>query len=334
MEHLARERRFGILLPVHFECAGTSVTGVAGNISRRGVYVRTDAGVAKDEIVKLGIALPNGVTVHLLSRAVHALETATARTLGRCAGVGFRFVDDESPALRAIADLLSEVSGELSPPVHDVAERLRLVVASSDPRMLNRMTTILEENGYAVEAASSSFETYVLCMQHMPELIVVAEYMASLDGPTLAVQLDQGKVDLKVLRLKKPFTDEELCAEVAAALSKQVWRSSLRANLHEIPLAALLACLESTRKTGVVTATRGDLLVELHVREGRVVTITHAGDADSRDCLLRLLDWTEGTFQFYACPILDPDHIQWSTDQLILEHARMHDERAHTSIPA
>src|SRR5262245_11476713 len=132
MEHTARERRFGIFLPVHFECAGTSVTGVAGNISRRGVYVRTEAGIGKDEIVKLGIALPNGVTVHVLSRAVHALETATARTLGRCAGVGFRFIDEESPALRAIAELIAEVTSEVSPPVHDVAERLRLVVASSD----------------------------------------------------------------------------------------------------------------------------------------------------------------------------------------------------------
>src|SRR5262245_47017082 len=182
MERVARERRLGIALPVEFECAGLPATGVVSNISRRGVYVRTDARIEKDEIVKLGIALPNGLTVSVTSCAVHSLETRTAQALGRCTGVGFRFIDEDSPALRAIANLIDEVAGELPPPVRDVAEPLRLIVASGDARLLNRMTTVLAENGYAVEAASSGFEVYVLCLQHAPELIVAGEYMASLDG--------------------------------------------------------------------------------------------------------------------------------------------------------
>jgi hypothetical protein len=334
MEHIARERRLGILLPVEFESSGVAVTGVAGNISRRGVYVRTDAGVIKDEIVKLGIALPNGTTVSLPSRAVHTIEQNTAQTLGRCAGVGFRFVDDDSPALRAISDLITELVGDVSPPVHDVAERIRLVVASADARLLNRMSTVLGENGYAVEIASSSFETYVLCLEHTPELIVVGEYMASLDGSSLAVQFDHGRVDLKILRLKKPFTDEDLCAQVAAALARQVLRSSLRANVHDIPVGSLLSFLESSHKTGIVTVTRGDVTVELHVRDGHVVSVPHVGDAEARAFLLNLLDWPDGTFQLYVCPILDADRIHWTTQELLLEHARAQDELVREAIPA
>lgn len=332
MERATRERRLGILLPVEFESAGVTVRGVAGNISRRGVYVRTDAAVTMDEIIKLDIVLPNGTTVSVPSRAVHTIEQSTAQTLGRCAGVGFRFVDDDSPALRAIADMIAEVAGDVSPAVHDVAERIPLVVASSDARLLNRMTTVLAENGYVVEAASSSFEAYVLCLEHTPELIVVGEYMASLDGPKLAVQFDHGKVELKILRLKKPFTDEDLCAQVAEALARQVRRSSLRANMHELPLGSLLSFLESARKTGVVTIVRGDSLVELHLRDGHVVSIPHVGQADARSYLLNLLDWTEGTLQFYACPIADADQIHWSTQELVLEHARTHDELARAPI--
>jgi hypothetical protein len=336
MERMTRERRVGILLPVEFECAGLPVTGVAGNISRHGVYVRTDAGIPKDEIIKLGIALPSGMMVRVTSRAVHSLEKGPAQALGRCAGIGFRFIDEDSPGVRAIAELISEVTGEVSPSVRDGADRLRLVVASGDPRLLDRMTTVLGENGYAVEAAASSFEAYLLCLEHRPELIVVGEYMPSLSEATLAVQFDHERVDFKVLRPKKPFTDEDLGAQVAAALSKEVRRSSLRANLRDIPLGSLLSFLESTRKTGVVTVVRDNLLAELHVRDGHIVSILHVGEADARAFLLDLLDWREGTFQFYPCPILDHDQIRWSTEMLLLEHARVHDELAHaqTAVPA
>jgi CheY-like chemotaxis protein len=328
MEHITRDKRLGILLPVAFECAGHAVTGVAGNISRRGVYVRTDAGVEKDEIIKLGITLPNGLTVSVTSMAVHSLERNAAQALGRCAGVGFRFLDEDSPGVRAIADLILELEGEVSPSVEDVAERLRLVVASGDPRLLDRMTTVLGESGYSVEAASSSFEAYVLSAEYRPELIVVGEYMAALNGPTLAVDVAQGKVEFKILRLQKPFTDEELCAQVAAALAKAVRRSSMRASLHDIPLGSLLSFLESTRKTGVVTVSRGDRLVELHIRDGHIVSLARAGTADARSILFELLDWDDGLFQFFLCPILDPDQVRCSTEMLLLEHARTRDELA------
>jgi hypothetical protein len=160
--------------------------------------------------------------------------------------------------------------------------------------------------------------------------------MPSLNGSTLAVQFDHGRVDVQILRLKKPFTDEDLCAQVAGALAREVRRSSLRANLREIPLGALLAFLGSARRTGVVTVARRDRLVELHVRDGHVVSIMHVGDADPRSCLLNLLDWTDGTFQFYVCPVLDPDLIHCSTEMLLLEHARLHDElaQAENAAPA
>jgi Tfp pilus assembly protein PilZ len=309
----------GIPLPVEFECAGLPVTGVAGNISRGGVYVRTDASVAMGELIKLNVALPDGSSVTVTSRAVHSLAKRAAQAMGRCAGVGFRFVDEGSPALRAIASLIDEVASEVAPPLSDVAEPFRLVVASGDARLRDRLTTVLAENGYAVEVASNAFEAYVLCLERTPDLIVAGEYMASLDGPTLAVQSDQGKASVKILRLKKPFTDEDLCEHVAAALAQEVRRSSLRANLREIALGSLLSFLESAHKTGVVTAVRGEVRVELHLRQGRIVRIMNVDEANARSCLLELLDWTEGTFQFYVCPIVERDQLHFSMEMLRLQ---------------
>ena len=334
MEHVAREKRLGVLLPVEFESAGRAVTGVAGNISRRGIYVRTDAEIARGEIVRLAIELPSGVTVRVMACAVHSIEKDTARTLGRCTGIGFRFIDADSPAVRAIADLVAEIAGEVLPPGRDIAEPLRLIAASGDGRLLQRMATVLGENGYAVETASSAFEAYVLCLERKPALIVAGEYMPSLEGPSFAVHFDHEAVAVPVLRLKRPFTEEDLCVQVATALGREVRRSSLRADLHEIPLGALLAFLASGRLTGIVTVNWGDLRAELHVRDGRIVSMVGVGEDEARSCLLDLLDWREGILQFFVCPIVDADQIHCSTELLLLEHARAQDERVHAAIPA
>jgi hypothetical protein len=220
MDRTERERRVGVHLPVKFERLGRRVIGMAGNISPHGVYVRTDAFLPPGEIVELGIALPRGRTINVAARAVHALEGLEAYTLGRHAGIGFQFVDEDSPTLRLVAEMIDEIAAELSAPRLDRADPVRLVVASNDSRLLDRMTTVLGREGYAIEAASNCLEAYVLCLEHSPELIVAGEGMA-INGHTLAARLAMDKLDVRVLCPEKPFTDEDLCEQVAAALAQR-----------------------------------------------------------------------------------------------------------------
>src|SRR5262249_49534421 len=138
-----RERRIGLLLPVELERLGKRVTGMAGNISQHGIYVRTDAFVLPGEIVQLGVALPSGITARVMARAVHTLEAGAAHSLGRLAGIGFHFIEENTPAFVAIGEMIEDVAGEVSAPQCDRPEGVRLVVAEGDPRMLDRMSTVL-----------------------------------------------------------------------------------------------------------------------------------------------------------------------------------------------
>jgi CheY-like chemotaxis protein len=318
-----RERRIGILLPVEFERLGQRVTGMAGNISRHGIYVRTETFMPVAEIVELGISLPKGMMVRVVARAVHSLERGTAHSLGRYAGIGFSFIDQGTPALEAIAEMIEEIAGEVSAPLCD--KPVRLVIAHGDPRMLDRMATVLGEAGYAVEAHSNGVEAYAACLQQPPEIVLASENMPIMDGNALAAQIAQEKLDVNVLFVNRPFTDEELCGQIARIIGERRARPALRANLREMSLGALLSFLEQGRKTGTVTALRGDVLIELRVRDGRIVYVTGPGD-DPRLRLLDLLDWTEGVFEFHAGPVQEEDHVQWSTSKLLFEHARTRDE--------
>jgi len=197
-----------VQLPVASERLGRRITGMAGNISNHGVYVRTDTLIEPGEIVQLGIALPRGRRIKVAARAVHALRGGEAHSLGRHAGIGFHFVDEDSKAFRVVAEMLDEIAGKRAEGRR--SRQARLVVASSDPRLLDRMTTVLGYEGYAVEGASNGLEAYALCVEHTPEIFVAAEEMALAGSEAL---------DVRVLYLDKPFTDDDLCARVAAALA-------------------------------------------------------------------------------------------------------------------
>ena len=323
-----RERRIALLLPVHFEWLGNRVTGLAGNVSRRGIYVRTDEQVPIGEIAELGIALPNSRLVHIVARAAHRLEAGTATSLGRFAGVGFEFLERRTSAVRALAETIDQVAGEVSAPI-DSAQQIRVLVADADPRLLDRMTTILDDAGCIVKTASNGLEAFSACTESRPDLILCAECMPIMDGEALQAQLDEDGMDVPVRFIRKPFTDVELCSQVASAVDEQrsrPRRPSLKVNLREMSLGALLSFLEGARKTGIVTAQRHGLAVELRLREGRIVDASAGTALSGRKCVLDLLDWIEGVFEFHAGPVDDEDQIGCSISRLLLDHAQLQDD--------
>src|SRR5262245_14925022 len=157
---IERERRISLLLPVEFECDGQRVTGLAGNISKTGIYVRTEAMVPAGWVLKLRIALPRGQSVRISARVVHVLAPDTAHALGRYAGIGFAFTDGDTPARRMLAETIDEVAGEATPSFGPA----RVLIAESDARLLDRMATILGDAGYDVETVSNGVEAYEVCL--------------------------------------------------------------------------------------------------------------------------------------------------------------------------
>ena len=90
--------------------------------------------------------------------------------------------------------------------------------------------------------------------------------------------------------------------------------------------------IEQDRKSGVLTLTRSDQLAWLTFIDGRLVRVRasdHRGDA--RATLMRVLDWTDGFFELAAGVTDGEVEVVESITHLLLEHARVSDERARST---
>ena len=327
-ERVERERRIALLLPVHLELLGRRVAGLAANISRRGIYVRTEEEVPLGDVVELAIALPSGHLIHVVGRAVHRLDARSARKLGRFAGVGFQFLPDATGELHLLARMVDQGAGEPCAPLRST-QPLRILIAESDSRLLARMTTILDEAGYLVESASNGVEAYSLCLERRPDLLLCAERIPLMNGPAIVAKLAREGVHIPTSFVHKPFTDEELRDRVEATLAELRDRARPRESL-----ASLLSAIEASRKSGIITASQGSVEVELRVRDGRIVRVAPASPTEGRQRVLDLLQWTGGRFEFQPATISDADEVGCSISRLLFDHARLQDHlmEATTSV--
>lgn len=107
---------------------------------------------------------------------------------------------------------------------------------------------------------------------------------------------------------------------------------SMSGSIQEIPLADVLQWLATSRKTGALRV-RGDSVGELFLREGRVyyARIRGSGNLRAEKALLRMMNWTEGTFELDNKAIDPPDGQELSVglEHILMEAARVQDELAH-----
>ena len=94
-------------------------------------------------------------------------------------------------------------------------------------------------------------------------------------------------------------------------------------------LGTLLSLFEFERKSGILLLLRSGEIARVFVSEGKILKVEMSatnGAPRPRDKLMRLLDWRDGQFEFSPMAIGGRDEIGVSTTQLLLEHARRHDE--------
>jgi CheY-like chemotaxis protein len=110
-------------------------------------------------------------------------------------------------------------------------------------------------------------------------------------------------------------------------------RAALVGQLDQFGLPGVLVVLELERKSGVVILSRADARGRLWVREGRVLRAEVDGDSDATpprtraEAVYELLTWSEGRFEFNAGAVDGDDEIGTSTSFLLMEGARLQDER-------
>jgi CheY-like chemotaxis protein len=229
-----------------------------------------------------------------------------------------------------------------------------VVVADGEPRLLERMSMALDRAGFDVVTCTTGVEAYSACLKAAPSVVVADLHLPVVDGmrllqtmgarpelagvPVLMMSEDAG--DLRRLRayqlgamdfLPKPFFVVELCIRVrrlAAQYMQQSRRVVLRGELNKIGFSTLLSLFGHDRKSGILSVTGGEDVAWISLAEGRVVKASALGSgAGSLETLMRVLSWQDGYFEFTTCDVKIDDEIGMGTTQLLLEHARLQDER-------
>jgi CheY-like chemotaxis protein len=107
-------------------------------------------------------------------------------------------------------------------------------------------------------------------------------------------------------------------------------RTVLSGLLEEFGLSSLLIVLELERKTGVVIMRTPQAVGRIYLRQGRVVRAQIEGsDRRGQLAVYDMLGWPRGRFEFNVGEVSGEDEIGSSTSFLLLEGARLQDERNH-----
>lgn len=352
-----REPRLITRCVVEFERLDERIVAESEDLSRRGVFVRTDELLPVGAVTELVITLPGQSGFRVIARVAHLLSPSAARALGRHVGMGFEFLESDSEGRQALVVYLDDLLEELTPPPQPMPEGSRIVLADPSEPLLERIRGALEQAGFLVEGFLEGADAYAACVRQRPDLLVAAAQMEGMDGFTIvrAMASNPRLVDVPVVftsddpsdmtrlqayrlgvrdYISKPFIEEELVIRIHRLVVSQPRGSAetamLRGSLAEISLPTLLSLLEFERKSGILVVLRDGEAARVFVATGRVVKVElGATVVPARERLMDLLDWQGGVFEFTACEVVGADEIGLGTQQLLLEHARLRDEERH-----
>jgi DNA-binding response OmpR family regulator len=352
-----REHRVIVAHAAEVVAGKQRILGATQDLSSGGVFVRSAEPLPVGTLVELSLDAGHG-PVRVAAQVVHVLDTGEARSLGRAPGMGLSFAPAESAAPEVLSKQLAEFFRAAAPMPRPrvVGERLRIVVADSAQRLLQRAANALTHAGFDVVPCQDGLEALAACQAERPHVVLAALRLPGIDGlglvRRLGAQPELAAVPVAIMShessdlarlsayqagvmdfIPKPFTVAELCIRMRR-LARQglADRVQLRGSLGGISLGALLSLFEAERKTGVLTVSRDEEAVWLTLSAGRVLRArsTHM-EADSRAVIDHALDWPDGSFELLACEVSEDDELGTTVTHLLLEHMRVKDEieRAH-----
>jgi hypothetical protein len=115
---------------------------------------------------------------------------------------------------------------------------------------------------------------------------------------------------------------------MAVAANKRSTPKSMAGSIEEIPLPDLLQLLSTSRKSGVLVVRTDTATGKLFLRKGQIYYATlEPGNAGSRKAVIRMLSWTQGSFELDApdeSPV--PEEMDESTEALLMDGMRQLDE--------
>jgi CheY-like chemotaxis protein len=317
------------------------------DVSRTGMFVATTPiDVGSPVVIAFDI---NGTRVASPARVTHCLAAEEARAVCRTPGVGLAFrepVDDTFAD--GIESLLRRARTRQPTDYH-------VVVADSEPRVLERLSTALGAAGFSVATASNGLELFGASLRQKPDVVLVDRGTPMVDGfqllerlacddrlsavPVIMTTTEPSDLDPAFQRgaadvIIKPFTVVEVIARVrrVAQAPKRTERVLLTGAIGELGIASVLTLMELERMSGRIVASNGHA-AWIDVVDGRVVDAGWSlGTSHPRSVVMSLLDWQHGSFKLVASPPSARDSdLSLPVTHLILEQARLRDEAARPS---
>lgn len=345
-----RDQRLVSRCRVEFDRPSGPVEAETEDISARGLFIRTESLLPVGEETDLRLTLPDGTLLGLHARVAHMLTPSAARALGRAPGMGFELLGGDSPSRLKLRAHVDSMRTEITNP--GLSTITQVVIVEPSVPLRTRMQRCLEAAGFKVTACATVPDALDACTSWRPDAIVSASDLEGMTGVDLAYAMsehqtlsdvplvltgDEGDLArLEAFRagirdyVPRPFTDEELVIRVHRVVAPvvPVANPGLRGNLVDIGLGTLLSLFEFERKSGILLLLRSGEIARVFVSDGRVLKVEGStGNGTPRHRLMQLLDWRDGQFEFSPCVIGGRDEIGTTVTQLLLEHARVGDER-------
>lgn len=349
-----RHDRVVVNLPVQLIADGKACSVVSQDVSPLGMFLRISPPLPRGTAVQI-VVWSNDQRYVTLGQVRHSLSDVEASALGQYPGVGVMFGHDMQPGdpafLAAMARMLDRYSSAAVPP------DLRIVIADSQTRLLERLSAALGSAGFVVATATNGMEAIGACLSNAPDVVLIERDMPVVDGyhvlqemgryPDLAsvpvmmmsaqatdlarVQaLQLGAVDF----IPKPFTVLEVVLRArrwAQVTQRDASRVVLRGSLNEVKLPTLLQMFEQDRKTGQLALTRDQRVAWLDFVDGKLVRARSSeADGDPRLVVFNVLGWQHGNFELSGLsPGAGKPELDSTITQLLLEHAQRTDETSH-----
>ena len=348
-----RNNRVAMNLPVEVIAGGKKLRAVSQDLSAFGMFIRMSPPLPAGTIVQVVIS-PNGQRLLTTGQVTHSLTEVEARTLGRFPGIGVVFRDPVRPADEQFGEAVSRLLA--SHTANQPAGDIRIVVGDPSTRLLERLSTALDNAGFSVATATNGMEAIGACLSRTPDVVMIERDMPVVDGLHVlqemgrhaelasvpVMMMSEDATDLSRLQafqlgamdfIPKPFTVLEVIIRArrwARVSQRDTERVVLRGALTEVNLPSLMTMFEQEKKSGQLSVTRDQTVAWIDFIDGRIVRArSTAIDADSRTVMMDVLDWQVGYFELSAgSPAVAKSDLEGSVTRLLLEHAQLRDEAA------
>ena len=333
------------------------VIAYSKNLSKGGLFLRTEKFLPVDTRVRLHIELPDaGGEITVECRVAYVREEVEWGSVGQPAGMGVQFLDAQDETRTRIERFITECDGDDARPTQrpETLAKISVLIVDDDAPYCTVAAEPFYARGDTVRIAHDGIDALAMCLKEAPDVILCDVQMPRMDGWQLLRMIrarralaDVPLIFLTTLRseedrllgyrlgvddfIEKPYRPAEVMARADRVLTRaratrQGHKPMLRGELEQVSLPSVLSFLELEQKTGILTV-EGPRPIQIVLRGGAPIRLEQQPPPTSdKESLFEMLDWKKGQFEFVPKEVTGEDRLRTNVTSLLLEHARVLDE--------